>query len=876
MRSAWCAALCFVMTLGHDAGAVSSPADAVAAVDPVAKEIERLGNERFQVREEATRRLWEMGQAALPQLKEAISGADPEIGKRASVVLRKIEMDITPQTPEAVVALVERFSRSTIDDKQRVIRELRQQKAWRQILKLYSRETDPEARRKIRGDVEIVAIIAARESLASGKTEDALSLLRLVPDDVRGLMPLADFHRSNGTLKDELAKALSDGGARPQWRLALHRVAGDSKSARAAARDAREPRIEAVFDLVEGDPLPFMRGSPSGERPPSMHQLYLQLAEKHWRGEPLIARDFDALQPLMRGGDDSNRWFACGVYFLLGESVTGEALLSKLSPMSAFRHFDLLERTPEALKVIGIDPAKPDYAAWIARRFKSVLDQPDDSDQERLDLINLALFLERRGLRKELEAFDPFLAKLSTDNSEVFMQFLASLFGQEESGTGAVSLARRMAAAYAGDDELKWSEIISSVFGNGDEIETLWSWMETLDPGVTKRATRFDGLLALMRLGNDPENLRGHWLKLAWKAIDAMPKEQAREKVSMMASLATQSGDLATGLKAWDLMKEEIPDEEDDGTDRRGIYLLYLSAAGRWQDAADLWMRLVEKNPSRPEFHAYAAACLRRAGRSNEASEQDAWAEKLVLADTATSVRIGQAYSYGGDFKRAGEWWERALMQGDPDEAAWQAALSLHAAERTQAGDWKRAAAANEVLAFNSFESTGELPIKKLRLRVSADFPRALGALGTDRAKSVALLEKCHSLLAADGSLADDYFPSLRKAGLIEQHDALFEKSWQILKPVIETFPDGENSRNTAAWLAARALKRLDEAEVQVDRALKSSPDQAAYLDTKAEIAFARHDRKRALELSRQSLESSPLDEALRRQYERYRTGPFP
>ncbi|OYV06251.1 MAG: hypothetical protein CFE26_07305 [Verrucomicrobiales bacterium VVV1] len=876
MRSVWCVAFCFAMTLGHDAGAVSSPEEPAAAGDPVAKEIERLNNDQFKVREEATRKLWELGQAAVPKLKEAISGSDPEAGKRASAVLRKIELDITPETPEAVVALVERFSRSNVDDKQRIIRELRQQRAWRQILKLYSLETDTGARVKIRADIEIVAIIAARESLAAGKPQDALSFLQMTPDDIRGLMPLADFHRANGTLKDELAKAMTEGAGRPQWKLALQRVAGDLKSARTAADEAREPRIEAVLDLLEGDPLPFMRSSPAGEGAPSIRQLYIQLAEKRWRGEPLTSRDFDALQPFMRGsGDDSNRWAACSVYFLLGETTTGEALFSKLSPMSAFRHYDLLERIPEALKVIGLDPAKPDYPAWIAKRFKAVLDQPDDSDQERLDLTTLALFMERRGLRKEMEAFDPFLAKLSIDNSEVFMQFLSSLFGHEESGTGAVSLARRVASAYAADDEAKWSEIIDNVFGDGDEIDNWWTWMATLDPAA-KRAARFDGLLALMRLGNDPADLRSRWLKLAWDAIGTMPKDQVEEKVSMMASLATQSGDLSTGLKAWDLMQKEISDEEEDGTDRRGIYLLYLSAAGRWQDAADLWMKLIEKNPSRPEFHAYAAACLRRAGKNTEAAEQDAWAEKLVLADAATSVRIGQAYSYGGDFKRASQWWERALIQGDPDEEAWQAALTLHGVERTEAGDWKRAAAVNEVLAFSSFESTGELPIKKLRLRVSADFPRALDQLGSDRARSIAQLEKSHSLLAADGSLADYFFPSLRKAGLVDQQNAWFEKSWQILKPVIEAFPEGENSRNTAAWLAARALMRLDEAEIEVNRALKSSPDQAAYLDTKAEIAFARHDRKRALELSRQSLESSPLDEALRHQYERYRTGSFP
>lgn len=877
MRSAWCAAVCFAMTFGHDAGAVATPDEMPAATDPVAREIERLNNDRFQVREEATRKLWELGQAAVPKLMEAIRGSDPEVSKRASTVLRKIELDITPQTPEAVVGLVERFVRSNVDDKQRIIRELRQQKAWRQILKLYALETDADSRARIRTDIEIVSVTAARESLVAGKPQDALGFLQMGPKDANGLMPLADFHRANGTLKEELSKLTGNEEGKPLWRLALHRAAGDLKAAKADAAEAREARIEAAIDMLEGDPLPYMRTSPPGDGAPSIRQLYVQLAEKHWRGETLTSRDFDPLQPFMRGsGDDSNRWAACNIYFLLGETNAAESIFGKLSALSAFRHYDLLERIPDALRSIGLDPAKPDYSAWIGKYFKTVLDQPDDSDQERINLINLALFMERRGLRKELEAFDPLMTKLSVENSEVFLQFLNSLFGRGESGTGAVSLARRVAATYAGDDDAKWSEVIDNVFGEEEQIDTWWNWTATLKPGAS-RLDRFDGLLAMMRLGNDPNNLRGQWLKLAWDAIEAMPKDQASDKLTMMATLATQSGDLTTGLRAWDQMREEISDEdEEEGPQRRGIYLLYLSAVGRWQDASELWLKMTEKYPSRPEFHAYAAACLRRAGKEKEASEQDAWADKLVLADASTCVRIGQAYSYGGDFKRAGQWWERVLVQGDPDDEAWVAALELHAIERTEAADWKRAASVNEVLAFNGYENTSELPVKKLRLRVAADFPRALSQLETDRAKSLALLEKCHSLIPADGSLADYFFPALRKAGLVEQQNAWFERSWQILKPVIETYPEGENTRNTAAWLAARALMRLDEAEAEVNRALKSSPDQAAYLDTKAEIAFAKHDRKRALELSRQSLESDPLDEALRHQFERYRTGSFP
>ena len=41
---------------------------------------------------------------------------------------------------------------------------------------------------------------------------------------------------------------------------------------------------------------------------------------------------------------------------------------------------------------------------------------------------------------------------------------------------------------------------------------------------------------------------------------------------------------------------------------------------------------------------------------------------------------------------------------------------------------------------------------------------RALSRLATDRTNSLATLARCHRIFASDGSLADFFFPALRKA----------------------------------------------------------------------------------------------------------------
>ena len=121
----------------------------------------------------------------------------------------------------------------------------------------------------------------------------------------------------------------------------------------------------------------------------------------------------------------------------------------------------------------------------------------------------------------------------------------------------------------------------------------------------------------------------------------------------------------------------------------------------------------------------------------------------------------------------------------------------------------------------------------------------------------------------------------VKKAGLEKELDRWFGKSWGTISSVLERFPDSDNTKNTAAWLASRAGKRLAEAEKYLRTALERNPDQAAYLDTMAELHFAKGDRKGAVEWSdrallRYPLTSLPYDVMIRKQHERFRNDPLP
>jgi tetratricopeptide (TPR) repeat protein len=153
---------------------------------------------------------------------------------------------------------------------------------------------------------------------------------------------------------------------------------------------------------------------------------------------------------------------------------------------------------------------------------------------------------------------------------------------------------------------------------------------------------------------------------------------------------------------------------------------------------------------------------------------------------------------------------------------------------------------------------------------------RALAGLAGDRQAAIGRLQPLRKRCLSEGSMADYFFPALRRAGLTQLHDAWFEDTWGLYGAVLRRFPKSHNTLNTAAWTAARAMRRLDEAGDLIDRALQIAPNEAAYLDTRAEVWFGLRDRPQALRWSDRALHREPTEQGLLRQHERFAEGAFP
>lgn len=848
--------------------------------------IQELAHDQYRVRENASREIWKMGDPALEVLQEAAAGADPEQAYRANELIRKIQLHITPDTDPAVISLVERYAKASPNEKITLFNQMRKRRAWRQILKLYASETHPEVQSRLSQSVEGVAVVAARERLLAGDVPGAREFLEMAPADAAGLMALADFHRSQGTLDGELKRAKTLKGVQSDaWQLALYRAAGNLEAARDAATAAGDPMLSAAMSTLLGDPLPWLRINQTSGDGGEIHKPYTEVAIKRWQGKEIRAADLEPLVRAVNAKNRDNRQSAMNSLFLLGEPALAEKAYVAVSRVSAFAYFESLERIPEALEVLGLDPENPNYVGWVEKRFKRLVDEgagqgDDEGTPDSQELILLGNFLERRGLHELCgKAFLKPLAVLAEKEPNEFTELLAQLFGGDSrmstEALGAPMVAKQAAGAWAGDSAERWEQVVNCAFGEQDEIIGLWDWLAALEPGVG-RIERFDALLALCGFGRDPQRLREKWLGRAWTAVAEAPKENRGRLLDKISFVLTLNPDVINNLKLWDQLPENDRMESSWRT-----HILDLSAAGRWAEAAAFFQKQIDRISSakvdpQPSMHACLAACLRSAGQIEQASAQDHIVEILALGNDA--IEIANGYAYGGDYNRATEWWARAARQNVPGSQLFAIALNLYSPMLIAQGKWKEVAAISEVSAQTaaSVDSSEVLPLGGLRLRLQADLGRALSTLETDRAKSIAILGKCHAMFPSDGSLADDFFPSLRKMGLIKEHDEWFGISWDRMSAVLEKFPDADNTCNTTAWLASRARRKLDQAEKLLVHALTLHPEQSAYLDTMAEIQFAKGNREKAVEWSSEAINFTPLDSMLRRQHERFRNGPLP
>lgn len=87
-----------------------------------------------------------------------------------------------------------------------------------------------------------------------------------------------------------------------------------------------------------------------------------------------------------------------------------------------------------------------------------------------------------------------------------------------------------------------------------------------------------------------------------------------------------------------------------------------------------------------------------------------------------------------------------------------------------------------------------------------------------------------------DTDIAIDVVPLLRKMGRTNDADLLFGWSYDSARRDLDASPNDPEKLNEVAWLCAKCDRRLPEARAWAEKAVSLAPNDAAIIDTLAEV----------------------------------------
>ncbi len=838
------------------------------AEDGVAQWIDQLSNEKLSVRIEAQNKLWKAGSSIQKELEDAALAKNPETSLRVAAIIRKIKLGITPDSPKEIVALVESFANLSIEDKKNAIEKLKESRQWRIALLLFQNENDGTAKAQMRENVDGIAIVAARESLLAGDSATARKFLDDFSEDPKNLMAKAWMARSSGTLDQEIADCSKLNDKKSiAYHLCLLRVKGD----RAAAIDLAEKnnlvQTGASLQLLDGqsDMWLDLRAPSFDNDSRELLEIYIALVKDRTNSSKEHQSNVNRLiKEALKGDDYQRRWLATHLLFALGLSEPGEKSLKALNPVMLFDQYVEQERIDEAIQVLGLDPANPDYEKWLSKRMSILIEKPDLVENEMEQIPSVLSFLEKRGLTEVIDkVFVPQMLALAEKDAESFIQMLQQCFSPYARVRIAPETALKVAIAYAKDDDVLWGTMIESALPDNNQFNQWWDWIAELYPAAT-RAERFTYFITLFRIIPDRQNQMAdidHKIEKFLKACDATKIKNYLKLVSIIAEITGN-----TKYAQWATAEGESMGIDD------------LIKLERWEDAEKELQKLFAKSPDSIDLLLRISICQRLLGKTEEAKKNETLYESLILGD-ATMMSLTAAINESfGQSKKASEWRQITLTCSSPSTPAWLINIYQEAEKQMLNGQWSQASSGYEAYLISVVNQDSENLSGSIlfRTRKKADMAYAFGQLKKNPEVAVKQLKQIHQSLLSDASLADQFFPCLRLVGLRDQHNQWFEETWQSMMKLRDRFPLDDNIRNSAAWLAARSMQRLDDAEKESTEALRLRPNQAAYLDTMAEIYFARGNREKAIEWSKKSTMAEPGSTPLLEQYYRFLHDDFP
>lgn len=841
--------------------------------DPVEQLAAKLGDESFSVREQTMDALWKLGQKALPALRQVEASDDIEASERAKELILYISAGLLFDSPEEVKEIVLGFFQSNENGKIINTHKLLKLGEWEQVVYLARLEKDAEMRDKMAkyswSKIRPIMLRAIAESNQE-RVDEILALF----GDIEFFMPIRAFYYCyTDTLQQQLEQAeASEENNIATWKMWLHRANGNTEAAIKEAQQANKPEVADLLRVLNGNAKPWLERS--AHRGNSITQWGAEVQQLRLQGKEDEASDMSQQWRQIVGNRPvAEQVIRClAVNGFRDEALT---LLQNSDEDAAFAFYNIYEMPEHSLKLLGIgENAKPPYTQWVDERVKNLEDK-NGEDESIEQLVKLSSFLYERGeydhARDVLTPMMKLFANQEEDEEEqsAWGEQITYLLAYGQ-GTLAVHFAKqRINQGELEDDVIvEIGKILLSHWSPSSEhFECLWTQLRKRNPDDISKTLDEVGLIA--GLLPDPQGqinkIHDEMLQEAGKRDQSFKQQM----ITILYELCLLRNDI---IKASLMLDTHADFIEDSVTDKMDISYQLM----RWEQVEPSLEASIREDPSDAINLMKWQIALSKLGKAEEAEKVFNRALLQTLGEPRSLIVLGYYLLDTGFQDKAVELWllAAAMSDLDGDDNIPVARNDLNSlGDYTRAimtlanygevlfrrNDWQRAAAISEMYA-NSVMS-GESPAGLhtcLKARYQAEFCRGMLLLQQGR-KSEALrrLKIAQRLVTGNGVLADDFFPSIRNKIPEKTYDRWFDENFTHIQAACEKFPNSHNAHNTAAWLAARAVKNLDEAHAHAKKAVGMRPSQGAYLDTMAEVWFARGERNKAMEWSKKAIAAS-------------------
>lgn len=865
------------LVLSSAGGPFASGQEEQPAFPSIDAAIRALAEDEFDVRQRASDFLWKSGKAAQPALELAIKSTDAEVRLRSMMVLRKVRLGITPETPAELHALISQFYDGDRNVRQRVISELRQKQAFNTLFALLQLETDPTTRQLFYSTLQSDIQRLAPQMIASKDWSMLEQWLDLGKSTETGRGPFVAYVLLRERLPEELKKVQADfdktGDAGTALLLAaMLRASGDKAQALAVAAGTKAPTntwLQGVareqqdwLRLVElhADKAPNPRAE--------LHRLAVRGTAFRLANKSAEANE--AFQQLKTLAPNDDVWFAAkGLLLNDRPSDALELLQPGLKPMA----FDLLTQRQDhqaALDLVGIKDDTKFDAAWLS----GLTGQPAVRTSRTIDRFAFAVTIaaELRTLGKQKQ-FDELYALLhasaaNDDSRGLNWQQLARL----ERLPGR---QRKLLEFYGRGATTNYQAVLSALFRT--KFVRAQTWWEVLegDPRWQSPAAR----LAAVAVAMQPVTYAKH-ADVDWPAIVQFVEAKAANDMLAGPVRSKYHVALAEAWSARDNKKQaDIHWQAACAADptAREAYADALFTEKRWLEAAAQYQRGIEANQGNALAWYLQGTAMKRAGRADLAATLQSTANLMCL-DSSSRYSLAYALQDRNLKEEAQEQWLLLQRIGHPEDTTVTLA-NQHLGNFVAEADPLAACDYSEQLRFHLLKPTTNLVEQSgyLDLGVSIHRARARGLLAKgDKPGALAELKICNDLLPGYIKVVEEFDPLLRKAGLNAEADKLFATSFQLYSDSAQQFPESAAQANNAAWVAALTVKRLDEALALAERAVKLAPENPSYADTMAEVHFARGDREQALTWARKAVDLDPESKVYNERLQAFSTRELP